>query len=155
LQVLGFAVGLGFLNFLFGYVLLALDRPLRLLGVASVSFAVSLAVTPVLVRAAGAAGGAVSICLVEGVATAGGLWALGSLVGSPLRMGALKGLGAALAGGIVAGLLPPEGPWRLGAALLVYGGVAFVLQPVPSALWRRGWRSVVAPVGALAGRSRP
>jgi O-antigen/teichoic acid export membrane protein len=148
LAVLSAVACLAFLNYFLGFVFLALDRPGRLCTVAALGLGASAALTPGLVLAAGAAGGAVALVLVETLTLTASLAGLLPLVGLPLGLGALKAGGAALAAGVVAGLLPPGGV-RLGAALLVYAGGVAALQPVPLGRWARLLR------GAPWRRERP
>lgn len=143
LAVLGAAACLGFLNYFLGFVFLAVDRPGRLLAVAATSLAASVALTPWLVLAFGAPGGAVALVLVETIALAGALVALAPFVGLPFGWGALKA-GAAAAGAVaVAGLLPAGSGWRLGAALLVYAGGVLALRPMSVGVWGRVLRGAV------------
>lgn len=134
LPVLGGVACLGFLNQYLAVVLLALDRPGRLLAVSAVSFAASAALTPGLVLTAGAAGGAVALALVETITLAGSLVALLPITGLPFGRGAVRAGAAALGAGLVAETLPP-GLGQLAAALLTYGGAVILLEPVPRALW--------------------
>lgn len=142
LAVLGAAAILGFLNYFFAVVLLALDRPGRLAGASAVGLGASLLLTPALVRAFGAVGGAVALGLVEAVTLAAGLLGLVPLVGVPFRGGALKVAAAAGGAALLALGLPSQGGWRLGAALVVYAGGVLVLQPVPGGLWGPLFRGV-------------
>jgi len=139
LAILSAAACLSFLNYFLGFVFLALDRPGRLVAVTGVSLGASALLTPGLVLAAGAEGGAVALVLVETLSVTAILMGLLPLVGLPLGLGALKAGGAATAAGLVAGVLPPGGV-RLGGALLVYAAGVLALQPVPRELWARLFR---------------
>ena len=147
LGVLGAAACLGFLSHFLGFVLLALDRAGRLLAVAAVSLAASLLLTPGLVHALGALGGAAALVLLEAITLTSLLLALLPFVRLPLGVGAVKTAGAALAGGFLAGLLPAGSGWRLAVALGVYAGGLLALRPVPAGVWRRLLRGAVSPVG--------
>jgi O-antigen/teichoic acid export membrane protein len=143
LAVLGAAAGLGFLTQYLGFVLLALDRARRLMAVAAVTLTASLMLTPGLVLALGALGGAAALVLLEAITLAALLVALLPFIRLPFGAGAVKTLGAAVASGAVAGLLPPDGPWRLAIALGVYAGGLLVLRPVPASTWRPLFRGAL------------
>jgi hypothetical protein len=128
-------------------VFLAIDRPDRLRRVAILTFGVSVLLTPTLVAAGGAVGGAVSVLVVEVVALVASLASLRGLVGWPLGRGAAKSLGAAAVGALAAGLLP-AGPIRCLGGLGAYVGALLWLRPVPGPVWMRFLR------GAL-GRADP
>ncbi len=145
LAVLGAAACLGFLGHFLGFVLLALDRAGRLLAVAAVSVAASLALTPGLVLALGALGGAVALVLLEAIALTGLLVALLPFIRLPFGRSAMKAGASALAGGLAAGLVPAGSAWRLALALGVYGGGLLVLRPLPAVVWRRLLRGALAP----------
>jgi O-antigen/teichoic acid export membrane protein len=147
LALLGAAAACGILQHFLGVVLLAIDRPDRLRRVAALTFTISVLLTPLLVTAGGAVGGAASVLVGELVALSASLGAVRGLVGWPLARGAAKSLGAAAAGALGAGLLP-AGPGRCLGALGVYVGVLLVLRPVPGPVCRRLLR------GAL-GRASP
>jgi O-antigen/teichoic acid export membrane protein len=136
LTVLGPAAGLDVLQFFLAALLLALDRPGRLLAGAGAALAASLVLTPLLVRAEGLLGGALALGAVTAVAFLGSLVALAPLVGLPMGAGALKAVGAAAAAGAV-GSLAPDGPWRAVVALVLFGAAALVLRPVPALSARR------------------
>ncbi|MGH7320634.1 MAG: oligosaccharide flippase family protein [Candidatus Rokuibacteriota bacterium] len=144
LRVLGAAACLGFLNYFLGFVFLAVDRPGRLLAVTAVSLVASAGLTPGLVLAAGAAGGAAALVLVETITLAASLMGLLPIVGLPFGRGALKAGAAATAAGLVAVALP-AGRWRLGVALLVYAGGVVALNPVPADHWSSLLRAVLRP----------
>jgi O-antigen/teichoic acid export membrane protein len=144
LAVLGAAACLAFLTQFLGFVLLALDRARRLLVVAAVSLAASLLLTPGLILALGALGGAVGLVLLEALGLTGLLLALLPFIRLPVGVGAVKTMAAAAAGGAVAGLVP-SGGWRLALALGVYAGGLVALRPVPGPVWRRLLRGAVAP----------
>jgi O-antigen/teichoic acid export membrane protein len=146
LAVLGTAVACAMLEHLLGVVLLALDRPRRLRAIAGLAFAVSLVVIPGLVVGGGAVGGAVAVLLVEVVALAASLAGVWGLAGWPLGRGAVKGLGAAAAGAVVASLMPP-GPGRLAGALLAYAVALVVLRPVPGSVCLRLLRGALGRPG--------
>ncbi len=149
LAVLGGAACLGFLSHFLGFVLLALDRAGRLLVVAGVSLAASLVLTPGLVLALGALGGAVGLVLLEAITLMGLLVALLPFIRLPFGRGAVKAGASALAGGVAAGLVPAGSGWRLALALGVYGGGLLVLRPLQAAVWRRLLRGAVAPAPEL------
>jgi O-antigen/teichoic acid export membrane protein len=134
LPILGGVACLAFLNQYLAVVLLAVDRPGRLLGVSAVSFVASAALTPGLVLTAGAAGGAVALALIETITLSGSLIALLPIGGLPFGRGALRAGAAALAAGLVAGRVAP-GLGQLCAALGTYGGAVILLEPVPRSLW--------------------
>jgi hypothetical protein len=71
-----------------------------------------------------------------------------TLVGWPFGRGAAKGLAGAVAGALVASLLPAGGP-RLAGALLTYLVALAVLRPVPGPVCLRLLR------GALGRRGPP
>jgi O-antigen/teichoic acid export membrane protein len=144
LAVLGSAAALAFLNYYLGFVFLALDRARRLVAVAAVSLTVSAGLTPGLVLAAGAGGGATALVLVETITLTGSLVGLLPLVGLPFGRGALRAAVAALVAGLVGGALP-AGAWQLGGTLVVYAGGVVALRPVPVGLVNRLLR------GALRG----
>jgi O-antigen/teichoic acid export membrane protein len=147
LALLGAAAAAGILQHFLGVVFLAIDRPDRLRVVAALAFMTSAVLTPVLVATHGAVGGAVSVLAVEVVALAASLVGLGRLSVWPLGGGAVKSLGAAAVGALVAGLLP-AGPGRCLGALGAYVGMLLVLRPVPGPVCLRLLR------GAL-GRAAP
>lgn len=136
LASLGIAVCLGFLNQFLGTVFLAVDRPRRLLVVTAVGCSASAGLTPGLVLATGAAGGAAALVLVELLTLAAGLVALAPFTGLPFGSRAWGIGGAALGAGLVGGWLPPGG-LRLGGTLLAYG-VALVALAPPCRGLRRG-----------------
>jgi O-antigen/teichoic acid export membrane protein len=153
LAVLGAAAALGYLSYFLGFVLLALDRAGRLVGVTAASLAASVALTPGLVLALGALGGAIALVLVEVVAIAGSLVALIPFIRLPFDRGVLKVGVAGLGAGFVASLLPAAGGGRLAALLLVYVAGLLALRPVPVTLWGRLLRGAVGG-GPVAGASR-
>ena len=155
LAILGPAAGLDVLQFFLSALLLALDRAGRLLGVAIGALAVSLILTPVLVHAAGATGGALALVAVSGVGVGGSLLALAPLVGLPLGSGALKALGAAAAATALAVLAAPDRAWRAGVALGVYALLVLVLRPAPAGLGRRLLRGALGAPLPAPDRSRP
>src|SRR5262249_53258882 len=132
LAVLGTAIGCAMLWHFLAMVLLAVDQPRRLRTIAALAFATGLVAIPTLVRSGEALGPAVAVLRVEGVTLAASVAAVVGLIGWPFGRGAAKGLMAAAAGGIVAGLLP-AGAARLGGALLTYAVALAVLRPVPGA----------------------
>jgi PST family polysaccharide transporter len=155
LAVLGAAVACGMLGHLLGVVFLALDRPRRLRAIAVLALATGLVAIPALVAVGGALGAAVAVLVVEVVTLAASLVGIRGLAGWPLRRGAAKGLGAAAAGAVVAGLLP-AGPGRLGAALLAYAVALVALKPVPGAVCLRLLRGALGRPGppSAAGGGR-
>ena len=152
LALLGAAVGCAMLEHLLGVVLLALDRPRRLRAIAALGFATSLVLVPGLVGRGGAVGGAVAVLLVEIVMLAASLLGVRGLAGWPLGRGAVKGLGAAGAGAIVASLLP-AGPGRFAGALLAYAVALAVLRPVPGSVCLRLLRGALGRPGPPSGGS--
>jgi O-antigen/teichoic acid export membrane protein len=152
LAVLGTSVGCAMLAHFLGAVLLAIDRPRRLRAIAALAGVTGLIAVPALVTFAGTLGGALAVLVVDGVTLAASVAAVFGVVGWPFGRGAAKGLLAAVAGGIVAGLLPP-GAGRLGGALLTYGAALAVLRPVPGAMCVRllrgalGRRGPTSPAG--------
>ncbi|HSB61061.1 MAG TPA: polysaccharide biosynthesis C-terminal domain-containing protein, partial [Vicinamibacteria bacterium] len=145
LAVLGGAAALSFLNYLVGFVFLALDRPGRLLGVAAASLGVSATLTPLLVGGFGAAGGAWALVLVEAAALAGGLAGLRRDIGAPFGTGAFR-IATAAGGASVAGVLVPmEGPWPFMVGLLVYAAGLVALRPLPTEAWRALGRALEPP----------
>jgi O-antigen/teichoic acid export membrane protein len=134
LAILSGAAWLSFLNYFLGFAFLALDRPGRLVGVTAVSLAASAVLTPGLVLAADASGGAVALVLVEALTLTASLVGLLPFVGLPLGVGAVKAGGAAAVASLAASALPPGGA-RLGGALLVYAAGVVTLEPVPRVLW--------------------
>ena len=154
LAVLGAAVACAMLEHLLGVVFLALDRPRRLRAIAMLAFATGLVVIPSLAVLGGAVGGAVAVLIVEGTTLVASLAAVRGLAGWPLGRGAVKGVGAAAAGVIVAGLVP-AGPGRLAAALLTYAVTLVVLRPVPGSVCLRLLRGVLgrpSPPSAAGAR---
>ena len=145
LAVLGAAACLGFLGQFLGVVLLALDRARRLVVTAAASLAASVLLTPGLVLAMGALGGAAALVLVEAVAVTALLVALLPLIRLPFSANAVKTAGSAAVASLLAGTLPAGGGWRLAVALGAYTAGLLVLRPVPAAVWRQ-----LGP--ALAGR---
>jgi hypothetical protein len=140
--VLGVAGALGFLSHFLGVVLLALDRPRRLVTVAATSLAASIALTPALVLTLDALGGAVALTLVELVAVTGSLMALIPFVRLPFDTGVVKIGAAALAAAVVGGAIPMGSGARLVIVLLVYGAGLLAMRPAPVRLGRRLLRSV-------------
>lgn len=145
LALLGTAACLAFVNYFLGFVFLALDRPRRLVVTATIGLVASLGLTPGLVRALGATGGALAVVLLEALTLATCLVALFPFIGLPLARGTVKAAIAATVAGLVAGLLPLPGGWRLGLTLLCYAGVLAGLRPVPAALWLRLLRGAAWP----------
>ncbi len=143
LAILGAAACLSFLNYFLGFVFLALDRPERLLGVAVVSLVASAALTPGLVLAFGAAGGAVALVLVEAITLTGSLVGVLPFLRLPVGPGVLKAGAAATGATLVAASLPPGSGWRLTAALLLYLVGLVALRPWPAVRWRRLARGVL------------
>ena len=137
LAVLGIAACLGFLNYFLGFVFLAVERPRRLCGVTALGLVASALLTPGLVLAFGAGGGALALVLVEALTLTAGLVGLLPLVGLPFGRGALKAGAAATVAGLTAGLAPPGSGWRLGAALVVYVAGVVALRPVSVGRWAR------------------
>jgi O-antigen/teichoic acid export membrane protein len=149
LALLGAAAACGILQHFLGVVFLAIDRPDRLRAVAVLAFVFSPLLTPVLVATGGAVGGAVSVLAVEAIALAASLVGLRRLGVWPLAGGAVKSFGAAAAGTLVAGLLPP-GPGRCLGALGAYAGTLLLLRPVPAPVVRRLLRGVLGRAGPPA-----
>ena len=149
LAVLGVAVGGAMLTHFLGLVLLALDQPRRLRGIAVLTFVTGLAVIPAGVMAAGALGGAVAVLVVEGVSLVASLVSVHRVVGGPLGRGAVKGLAAAAAAAAVATLLP-AGAGRLAGVLLAYLVALVVLRPVPGAVCLRLVRGALGRAGPPA-----
>jgi O-antigen/teichoic acid export membrane protein len=143
LAVLGVAGALGFLSQFLGFVLLALDRPRRLVTVAAASLAASIALTPGLVVTLGAVGGALALALVELVAVTGSLVALIPFIRLPFDRSAAKTGAAALAAILVAGAIPAGSATRLVTALAVYAAGLLALRPAPVRLGRRLLRDAV------------
>src|SRR5262249_2828745 len=114
--VRGPAAGLDVLQFFLSALLLALDRPGRLLAVATAGLTVSVVLTPLLVHQAGALGGAVALGSVSAVAVGGSLLALAPVIGLPVGSGVVKALGAALGAAAGAWLARPDPGWRCGVA---------------------------------------
>jgi O-antigen/teichoic acid export membrane protein len=141
LAVLGVAGALGFLSHFLGVVLLALDRPRRLVVVAATSLAASIALTPALVLTLHALGGAVALTLVELVAVTGSLMALIPFVRLPFDSGVLKIAAAALAAAVVGGAVTTGSGARLAIVLVAYGAGLLALRPAPVRLGRRLLRS--------------
>lgn len=136
LAMLGSAATLAMLQSFLGSAFLAFDRPRRLRRVAALTLATSLIVTPALVWAGGAAGGALAVLAVEAVGLVGCVLGLRELAGLPLARGAAKGLLAALAA-VAVGVLLPGGAGRPLGALAVYALGLALLRPVPVATWGR------------------
>jgi O-antigen/teichoic acid export membrane protein len=155
LAILGPAAGLDVLQFFLSALLLALDRAGRLLGVAIGTLVVSLILTPVLVHAAGAVGGALALAAVSVVGVGGSLVALAPLVGLPLGAGAMKALGAAAAAAALAVLAASDHAWRVGVALGLYASLVLVLRPAPAGLGRRLLRGALGAPLPAPDRSRP
>ena len=153
LAVLGGAVGLSFLASFLGFVLLALDRPGRLVGVGVAGLIASAALTPGLVLVQGALGGAVALVVAAVVETAGSLVALLPFIRLPFDRAALKATAAAAGAGLVASALPIGSGGRMAAALGVYALGLLALRPVPVALWGRLLRGAVG-TGDLPGGGR-
>ena len=137
LALLGPVAGLSFLNYLFGFVFLAVDRPGRLCAVTALGLGASLALTPLLVLSLGAAGGAWTLLGVEGVTLVAALVGLRSALGVPFGRGAATATVAA-GGAAVAGLLIPPGAGRLGLTLGVYAVALAWLRPIPLRGWQAG-----------------
>jgi O-antigen/teichoic acid export membrane protein len=155
LALLGGAAACGILQHFLGVVFLALDRPDRLRRVAALAFATSALLTPVLVLAGGAVGGAVAVLIVEVVGLGASLVGLQGLGAWPLARGAAKSLGAAGAGAVAASLLP-AGPARLLGALGAYAGALLLLRPVPGPVCLRLLRGALGrtPSSPPAGSPR-
>jgi O-antigen/teichoic acid export membrane protein len=143
LEILGASAALGFVTSFLGVVLIALDRPGRLVWVGATSLLATLLLTPGLVLALGARGGAVAILLGDVIAMAGCLVALIPFIRLPFDRAVLKIGAAALAAGILATGLDAGSGARMAAALVVYAAVVVALRPVPRALWARLLRGVV------------
>jgi hypothetical protein len=109
----------------------------------AVSVAASALLTPGLVLAFGAAGGAIALVLVEAIGLTAGLVALIPFLRLPFGTGAMKIAAAALGAGVAAMPLPAGGGWRLAVALAVYGGGVLALRPWPASRWRRVARAMV------------
>lgn len=146
LALLGGAVACAMLQHFLGVVFLALDRPGRLRAVATLAFTTSALVTPILVAAGGAVGAAVAVLVVEMVVLAASLLSLRRLGGWPLARGAVKGLGGAAAGAVVASLLP-AGPGRFLGGLATYAVALLVLRPVPGSVCVRLLRGALGRPG--------
>jgi hypothetical protein len=86
------------------------------------------------------------VLIVEGVILVASVAAVTGLVGWPFGRGTTKGLVAAAAGLVVAGLMPP-GVERLGGALLTYAVALVVLRPVPAAMCMRLLRGALGRPG--------
>ena len=143
---LGVAAACGILQHFLGVVFLAIDRPDRLRRVAILSFTTSLVLTPILVATGGAVGGAVAVCVVEGVGLGASLAGLRGLTGWPLARGAAKSLGAAAVAAAVAIVLPAGASRALGA-LAAYVGALLVLRPVPGPVCARLLRGALGRPG--------
>jgi O-antigen/teichoic acid export membrane protein len=146
LALLGGAVACAMVQHFLGVVFVALDRPGRLRAVATLAFATSVLLTPVLVAGGGAVGGALAVLVVEVVGLAASLVGLRRLGSWPLARGALKGLAAAVVGAVVASLLP-AGPGRLAGALGAYAVALLVLRPVPGPVCMRLLRGALGRPG--------
>jgi O-antigen/teichoic acid export membrane protein len=136
LALLGSAAPLAMLQSFLGTVFLALDQPRRLRAVATLGLGTSLAITPVLVWAGGAVGGAVAVLLVEATGLAASLLRLHALCGLPLGRGTVKAL-AAGGGAVVVGSFVSGDAARVLGALAAYGTGLALLRPVPGAVWAR------------------
>ncbi len=147
LALLGGAVGCAMVQHFCGVVFFALDQPRRLRAVAALAFVTSACVTPGLVLAGGAAGAALAVLAVELVTLAASLWSLRRLGVWPLGRGAVKGLGAAVTGAVVASLGPAAGPARLLLALGGYAVALLVLRPVPGPVLARLARGALGRPG--------
>jgi O-antigen/teichoic acid export membrane protein len=146
LVLLSGAVACAMVQQFISVVFVALDRPGRLRAVAALAFTTSVLLTPVLVAAGGAVGGAVAVLVVEAVGLAASLFGLRRLGSWPLGRGAVKGLGAALAGALVASLLR-AGPGRLAGALGAYAVALLVLRPMPGPVCMRLLRGALGRPG--------
>jgi O-antigen/teichoic acid export membrane protein len=147
LAALGAAACLGFLGQFLGVVLLALDRARRLVVVAAASLAASVLLTPGLVLAMGALGGAAALVLVEAVAVTALLVALLPLIRLPVSANAVKTAGSAAAASLLASALPAGSGGRLAVALGAYTAGLLVLRPVPAAVWRQFWPALTGAGG--------
>jgi O-antigen/teichoic acid export membrane protein len=151
LGLLGVAACLAFANSFLSAVLLALDRPRRLVTVSAIGFASALVVTPMLVAQAGAVGGSLALLVLEAITLGVSLVALVPLVGSPVGRDAAKMLAAALVAGLLATLVPGAGALRAGLVLALYAAGLLVLRPacatrvIELARAASGRRSATAP----------
>ncbi len=132
--MLGASACLGFLTSFFGAVLIALDQPGRLVRVGVTTLIVCLALTPGLVLALGARGGAVAIVLGDVITMAGCLVALIPFIRLPFDGAVLKIGSAALGAGLLATAVPGGSGGRMAAALVIYAVGILALRPVPLAL---------------------
>jgi O-antigen/teichoic acid export membrane protein len=153
LALLGAAAALGGLAHFLGAVLLALDQPRRLVFVATASLVISVALTPGLVLALGALGGAIAYVVMALVEAAGMVVAVLPYLRLPFDRVALKAAAAALGAGLLASVVPAGSGPRMATALALYVLGLAVLKPWPSATWWRLWRGA-AGVGDLVGGSR-
>ena len=149
LAILGPAALLDVLQFFLGALLLALDRPARLLAAATAALMASLVLTPILVHAAGARGGALAVLAVSAVAVGGSMGALAPLVGWPVGAGAVKVVTAAALAALGGGLVPA--PARAVVALGLYGAGVVALRPLPAGLGRRLFRGALGTVSPVPG----
>lgn len=149
LQLLGWSMPFGFLNYFFIFTFLALNRPGLLLGLAASGLGVSLVLTPALVTRWGAAGGSLGVVVSDGVLACLGVLALGTVARPVLSpWTAVKPFLAGLAAAAtlpVAGALPPTA--RLPLALAVYGAGLVALR-IPS---REEWGLLRALLFARGG----
>jgi O-antigen/teichoic acid export membrane protein len=84
LSLFGVAACLAFANYFLSAVLLAIDRPRRLVTVSAIGLAASLILTPLLVARWGAVGGSVALVVLETITAVASVVALVPLVGWPL-----------------------------------------------------------------------
>lgn len=137
LQLLGWAIPFGFLNYLFVFVFLALDRPGVLLGLAASGFGASLALTPALVAAWGASGGGLGVVVAEGILALLGVLALNT--GGRVVLVAWRSAKPFLAGLAAAAVLPLASPLplhaKLSLVLAVYGAGLLALRTFTREEW--------------------
>jgi O-antigen/teichoic acid export membrane protein len=142
LGVLGLAACVAFVNFALGAVLLALDRPRRLVTVSVIGLVSSLLLTPVLVARGGALGATLALVVLEAITLAASLATLAPLAGSPFGRDAAKALAAACLAAVLGRLWPGPGGVGGSLALLLYAGTLAVMRPACVTLGldvARGW----------------
>jgi O-antigen/teichoic acid export membrane protein len=143
LGLIGVAACLAFANYFFSAVLLAIERPRRLVTVSAIGLGAALVVTPVLVAQAGALGGSLALVALEAITLVASLVALIPLVGVPVGSGAAKTVAAALAAGLLGAIVPGDGVLRVSLVLALYAAGLLVLRPAAAARLARVRRSAI------------